>query len=82
MNIGTPNADPPVSFTPEYKALKDLRDQFPEYYAQAKDTLGIKPDTVPNCVNLMAEINNSIDQSMGQDATDYEPPSVSDTSGF
>jgi|GEM_PF-1529549 len=80
-----PNGQPPVSFSPEYKALMDLKNQFPDQYLQAKADLKINPDTVMNCLNLMAMVSFKVDEMIPPDVHEpdlYEPPDVTDTSGF
>lgn len=83
----TPPADMPISYTPEYKALHSLKNEFPTFYKQAKKDLNIKPDTVMNCLTLTAHISRQIDEEMAangqlENEQPYEPPPVSDTSGF
>jgi hypothetical protein len=77
----------PVSYTKEYKELMTLKEQFPKIYADAKEELNIAPDTVNNCINLTSLISRKVDQeAANMDETEsqqlYEPPPVTDTSGF
>jgi recombination protein RecT len=79
----------PVSYSPEYKSLKDLKEQFPEYYAQAKTELNIYPETVVNCQNLTARINQLIEATIDPHESApsfteaaFEHPPSTDTSGF
>jgi len=64
----------PISYTPEYKALTDLRHQFPDYYSQAKAELNMSPSTVFNCLNLIALINKKVDQAVETFSGEAETP--------
>ncbi len=51
----------PISATPEYKRLMDMKHEFREYYLGAKKDTGVEPDSVENCLFLIAAINQMID---------------------
>ena len=73
------SVEQPVSFSREYKHMMDLKHDFPEFYAEAVKELGTGPETIANCVNISALIGRKIDE---QSEEAYEPPAVTDTSGF
>jgi hypothetical protein len=79
---GQENAKP-ISYSPEYKALMNLKKQFPKYYAEAKKELNIAPDSVSNCTSLSNIISRKVDQA-AEDVTSLysEPIEDNDTSGF
>jgi recombination protein RecT len=83
MNIGNPgNSDIPISYTPEYKRLIGLREQFPEYYQTAKERLNVRPDSVINCVNLAAYIDKQLEADIQDVQDESSAPDETDTSGF
>lgn len=53
---------PPVSFSPEYKALMELKEEFREYYETAVYDTGLKPDSVENCVELARLVSVMVDR--------------------
>ena len=78
-------AEPPVSFSKEYKQVMELKSEFPALYAEAVKELNVVPDTVVNCVNIAALIGRKIDRHAdNQPPVDaYDPPvDDPDTSGF
>jgi len=79
-----PSAEPPVSFSKEYKQMMELKSEFPALYDEAVKELNVKPDTVVNCVNISALIGRKIDERAASEppVESYEPPPVTDTSGF
>jgi len=79
-----PSAEPPVSFSKEYKQMMELKSEFPALYDEAVKELNVKPDTVVNCVNISAMIGRKIDERAASEppVESYEPPPVTDTSGF
>ena len=51
----------PISATPEYKRLMEMKNDFRELYLAAKKDAGVEPDSVENCLMLAAAINQMID---------------------
>lgn len=56
-----PEKELPISATVEYKRLMEMKNDFREYYLAAKKDAGIEPDSVENCLMLIAAVNQMID---------------------
>lgn len=52
---------PPVSFSPEYKELMNIKTSFQDAYDMARKNTGLMPDSVEHCIELIRATNEAID---------------------
>ena len=56
-----PEKELPISATPEYKRLMEMKNDFREHYLAAQKDTGLEPDNFENCQALSAAISRMID---------------------